>query len=227
MENQIFEKFTENTFEAYSKATKAELLELAKVLKISGRHNMSKAYLIDNIIASRIACETFNSRLNNNDNIFDDEENENMDNNNIVTTAEETNFDTSFTEEKFANAEDEYAVQIGTESKKSQDDYINNIEVGMIIAFKVSPDKAISAKVEDIDYDIKNENEGSVLRTLNTAYCRTKNGIEYKVPRKAIIWVKTGARWPRGIFLQLKKGAEIPNNNSYEEEQIENIIDES
>lgn len=218
MENQIFEKFTENTFEAYSKATKTELLELAKVLKISGRYDMNKETLINNIIASRNACETFKARLDVNTNTNDDEEKENnMDN--VKNTTEV--IDTSTTT---ANSENDYAVQIGAESKRSQADYINNIDIGMIIAFKVSPDKAISAKVEDIDYDT--EKEGPDSRTLTTVYCRTKNGIEYKVPRKAIIWVKTGTRWPRGIFLQLKKGAENTNNNSSEEE-IENIIDES
>lgn len=218
MENQIFEKFTENTFEAYSKATKTELLELAKVLKISGRYDMNKETLINNIIASRNACETFKARLDVNTNTNDEEEKENnMDN--VKNTTEV--IDTSATT---ANSENDYAVQIGAESKRSQADYINNIDIGMIIAFKVSPDKAISAKVEDIDYDT--EKEGPTSRTLTTVYCRTKNGIEYKVPRKAIIWVKTGTRWPRGIFLQLKRGAENTNNNSSEEE-IENIIDES
>lgn len=221
MENQIFEKFTENTFEAYSKATKTELLELAKVLKISGRYDMNKETLINNIIASRNACETFKARLdvNTNTNTNDDEGKENnMDN--VKNTTEV--IDTSTTT---ANSENDYAVQIGAESKRSQADYINNIDIGMIIAFKVSPDKAISAKVEDIDYDT--EKEGPDSRTLTTVYCRTKNGIEYKVPRKAIIWVKTGTRWPRGIFLQLKRGAENTNNNSSQEEEIENIIDES
>ena len=219
MENQIFEKFTENTFEAYSKATKAELLELAKVLKISGRYDMNKETLINNIIASRNACETFKARLDANTNTNDDEEKENnMDN--VKNTTEV--IDTSTTT---ANSENDYAVQIGAESKRSQADYINNIDIGMIIAFKVSPDKAISAKVEDIDYDT--EKEGSDSRTLTTVYCRTKNGIEYKVPRKAIIWVKTGTRWPRGIFLQLKRGAENTNNNNNSFEEEENIIDES
>lgn len=218
MENQIFEKFTENTFEAYSKATKTELLELAKVLKISGRYDMNKETLINNIIASRNACETFKARLDVNTNTNDEEEKENN-MNNVKNTTEV--IDTSATT---ANSENDYAVQIGAESKRSQADYINNIDIGMIIAFKVSPDKAISAKVEDIDYDT--EKEGPTSRTLTTVYCRTKNGIEYKVPRKAIIWVKTGTRWPRGIFLQLKRGAENTNNNSSEEE-IENIIDES
>ena len=220
MENQIFEKFTENTFEAYSKATKTELLELAKVLKISGRYDMNKETLINNIIASRNACETFKERLN--VNTTDDEEKaNNMDNVKNTTEVIDTPTTTAT-----ANSENDYAVQIGAESKRSQADYINNIDIGMIIAFKVSPDKAISAKVEDIDYDT--EKEGPDSRTLTTVYCRTKNGIEYKVPRKAIIWVKTGTRWPRGIFLQLKRGAENTNNNNNSfEEEIENIIDES
>ena len=136
MESQIFEKFTENTFEAYSKATKTELLELAKVLKISGRYDMNKETLINNIIASRNACETFKARLDVNTNTNDDEEKENnMDN--VKNTTEV--IDTSTTT---ANAETDYAVQIGAESKRSQADYINNIDIGMIIAFKVSPDKA-------------------------------------------------------------------------------------
>jgi len=67
--------------------------------------------------------------------------------------------------------------------------YIANIKRGVIIAFKVGC-KTISGMVEEIH---KNE---------IVAEC--KNGMRYIVLNSNIVWVKTGDRWPRGVYLDLK-----------------------
>ena len=217
MENQIAKKFPNNTFEEYNKSTKVELLEVAKSLKIPGRHEMNKKDLILNIIDTRKACEEFKSRLNSSaasaadedSTSSDDMSNSNNKKENVKTMSivnENTTTSSAVSEKNSipptnSDESEKYATQIPSVPKKPQSEYINNIEVGMIIAFKISENKAISAKVEKIS-------RGPDSEGISMAYCRTKNGIEYKVPRKAIIWVKTGTRWPRGIFLQLKNGSD-------------------
>lgn len=72
---------------------------------------------------------------------------------------------------------------------KTKGDYINNIEVGILIAFKVQ-DRMVSAKVIQV-----NENDVKV---------ETKNGSIYFVGKESIAWVKTGSRWPSGIYNALR-----------------------
>lgn len=60
----------------------------------------------------------------------------------------------------------------------------------MFIAFKVTPKKALSGKVLQV-----NESNVEVA---------TKNGIKFTVEKKNILWVKTGSRWPKGVYLLLK-----------------------
>lgn len=72
---------------------------------------------------------------------------------------------------------------------KTRDEYLENLEVGLLIAFK-NDGKMISAKVIEIhDDQVKVE---------------TKNGSMYFVKKENIAWIKTGKRWPKGIFNALR-----------------------
>lgn len=69
--------------------------------------------------------------------------------------------------------------------------YIKGCEKGTIIAFLVDG-KARSAKI------IKKSSKERVLK------CITSYGKEFIVSFDDVIWVKTGTRWPRGVYNQLK-----------------------
>lgn len=73
---------------------------------------------------------------------------------------------------------------------RTKEEYINNLEVGVLIAFKAN--RMMSGKVIEI-----REDEVKV---------ETKNGSIYYVGKGSIAWVKTGARWPSGIFNALRNG---------------------
>lgn len=176
---QAIAQMTKKEVEALKKA---ELLEIAKELAIVGRHDMIKSVLIESILTA----------INNN-----------SDDNKEVTEAIETKAEESKKENNASMSKKsiEYATKVSNEEKRSQDDYINSMEIGMIIAFMVSEHKAVSAKVETIDYngfDIQT-GKGNVTKV----YCKARNGIEYEVPRSAIVWVKTGPKWPKSIFNML------------------------
>lgn len=66
-------------------------------------------------------------------------------------------------------------------------EYIENAEVGTIVAFRVG-DKVKSAK-------IINRSSARRKLKLETAYGRV-----YVVDYDDIIWVKTSSRWPRGVY---------------------------
>lgn len=92
--------------------------------------------------------------------------------------------------------DDELAEEV--ESQWHQDDakgdtkatYVENAKIGMLIAFKVNDRKALSGMIEEI------HQAGFVVKT--------KNGVRFNVRKKNVMWVKTGDRWPRGVYLALK-----------------------
>ena len=84
---------------------------------------------------------------------------------------------------------------------KTTADYLSNIEPGTLVAFKRNNNKdlAMSGKfVSFID---------------GKAVIETKKGTQFRVKPENIIWVKTGARWPKWVFsLFNKKESEVSND---------------
>lgn len=96
-----------------------------------------------------------------------------------------------------------------THDEKSCDDklkYIKGCKKGTIIAFLVDG-KAKSAKI------IKKSSKERVLK------CIASYGKEFIVSFDDVIWVKTGTRWPRGVYNQLKG---ICNNENEEKKNKDN-----
>ena len=145
-----------------------ELRELAKDMNISGRWDMTKDQLIDAILGAEV--------LKKNDESESAKDECKIDNQEIV---EAENKD----ENKSAN------VKINMEQKMH---YIENVDIGTIVAFKLSNGKVKSAKVA------RKSTKNRKLK-LETDY-----GAEYIVSYDDIIWVRTGKRWPRGVYKLLK-----------------------
>lgn len=86
-------------------------------------------------------------------------------------------------------------VAVNTASK-SHDDYIKNLKSGDIVAFQFySPfgrKIARSAKIVDAYLD----EEGVTVQD--------KIGNEYFIYKSNILWVKTGKRWPKFVYLMFK-----------------------
>ena len=66
--------------------------------------------------------------------------------------------------------------------------YIDNLQAGQILAFR-SGESVISGKVISLNKFITVE---------------TKNGTQFVIKNEDIVWVKTGQRWPKGVFKALK-----------------------
>lgn len=166
--------------------TVKELREEAKSLKVKFWYNKTKAELVSGILEAT---------AKNNENVNVEEDN-NMEEIREVTIPEDSAVEkveaAQVVEDEIAD--NSYATLIS--HKKTPGEYIDNVEVGMIIAFATEPEKAISAKVKEI---FKSEDNG-----VKEVLAVSKNGYTYKVPRAAIIWVKTGHRWPRGIYDKLR-----------------------
>ena len=157
--------------------TKKELRVIATELEITGRWDMTKPQLIDAILGamSAKACKQEDVDVNpqsaNDECKIDNHEGEN----NV---------------EAETKAENESAgVKVNMEQKMS---YIENIEVGTIVAFRLSNGKVKSAKVA------RKSTKNRKLK-LETDY-----GAEYIVSYEDIVWVRTGKRWPRGVYKLLK-----------------------
>ena len=146
-----------------------ELRELAKEMSISGRWEMTKSQLIDAILGAEVVKNTNETKSAKDENKVDNQVN-NVEVENKV-------------EKESAN------IEINMKQKMP---YIENIEIGTLVAFRLSNGKVKSAKV------IRKSTKNRKLK-LETDY-----GAEYIVSFEDIIWVRTGKRWPRGVYRLLK-----------------------
>jgi hypothetical protein len=114
--------------------------------------------------------------------------------------------------------EEAYLIEDGERNSKTKDDYIVDAEEGVVVAFrlnfrsksKVKLTKVISGKILENNKD----NETYVIET--------RNGLKYGVPYKAVVWVKTGNRWPKGVYEEMKQGSvEVKDENGLEFEEME------
>ena len=157
--------------------TRKELRVIATELQITGRWEMNKEQLIDAILRAESAKTS-------KEEIVVDE--------NLQSAKDECKIDNHEHEnvEVESKVENESAnVKINMEQKMS---YIENIDIGAIVAFRLSNGKVKSAKVA------RKSTKNRKLK-LETEY-----GAEYIVSYEDIIWVRTGKRWPRGVYELLK-----------------------
>ena len=96
--------------------------------------------------------------------------------------------------------EQEAADQVKRLEKKKR--YIEQAEIGTIVAFKLPSGKVISAAIT---------RKSTKARKFMV---QTKYGVEHKISFDDVIWVKTNERWPRGIYLLFKQNvdAEVTDN---------------
>lgn len=148
--------------------TRKELRAIATELNITGRWEMNKEQLIDAILGAEVVKNTEKTESAKDECKVDNQE---------IVEAENKD------ENKSVN------VKINMEQKMH---YIENVDIGAIVAFKLSNGKVKSAKVA------RKSTKNRKLK-LETDY-----GAEYIVSYDDIIWVRTGKRWPRGVYKLLK-----------------------
>lgn len=157
--------------------TKKELRTIATELQITGRWDMTKPQLIEAILRAKSAevskqenVVNESSQSANDEHKVDNQECENVE-----------------VEDKAENKS--ASVQVNMEQKMS---YIENIDIGTIVAFRLSNGKVKSAKVT------RKSTKNRKLK-LETDY-----GAEYIISYDDVVWVRTGKRWPRGVYKLLK-----------------------
>ena len=160
--------------ESLQSKTCKELRDLAKELNISGRWEMTKGELIEAILGA----EEVSVPKEPNETKSAKEEGK-VDNQEDVVVEEKD-------EKESAGNE---PVQINMEQKMS---YVENVEIGALVAFRLSSGKVKSAKV------VRKSTKNRKLK-LETDY-----GAVYVVSFEDIIWVRTGKRWPKGVYRLLK-----------------------
>ena len=152
-----------------------ELRELAKGLNISGRWDMTKEQLIEAILGVENAMGSEIKTV-----IGQSANDECKVDNRAICVGVEA-------EAKVENG------SAGTKANMEQKmTYVEGVEIGTIVAFRLSSGKVKSAKV------VKKSTKNRKLK-LETDY-----GAEYIVSYDDIVWVRTGKRWPRGVYNLLK-----------------------
>lgn len=157
--------------------TKKELRAIATELEITGRWDMTKPQLIDAILGANSAkCGKQENMVNESSQSANDE-----------VKVDNQECDIVEVENKYEN--ESAGVKVNMEQKMS---YIENIDIGTIVAFRLSNGKVKSAKVT------RKSTKNRKLK-LETDY-----GAEYIISYEDVIWVRTGKRWPRGVYKLLK-----------------------
>lgn len=146
---------------------KVLIKDYATPLNIVGRHDMKKADLIQAIIDASSVAET-----------------------EAKSEVEENESKVSSTHEQLENFE---KTQKQLEDKMK---YVENAEVGTIVAFKIPGMKTKSAKI------VRKSTKNKKFK-VETSY-----GAEFVVSYDDILWVKTNKRWPKGVY-NLLKGIEV------------------
>lgn len=160
--------------------TKKELRVIATELEITGRWDMTKAQLIDAILRAK-SVKNIKSKD------IEEEIPKSANDECKIDNQDDVNVEV---EEKVENESANVAkVNINTEQKMS---YIENIGIGTLVAFRLPNGKVKSAMVT------RKSTKNRKLK-LETDY-----GAEYIVSFNDIIWVRTGKRWPRGVYKLLK-----------------------
>lgn len=148
-----------------------ELRDLAKELNILRRWEMTKGELIEAILGAK------NVKVNEENVSAKDEVK--VDNQESVVVEEKVEKESAGNKPREINME-----------QKMQ--YVEGVEIGALVAFKLSSGKVKSAKV------IRKSTKNRKLK-LETDY-----GAVYVVSFEDIIWVRTGKRWPKGVYKLLK-----------------------
>ena len=79
------------------------------------------------------------------------------------------------------------------DAKKTTQEYLSSVEPGTLVAFKRNKEKDIAMSGKFISFD------GSKV------LIESKRGTQFKVNPENVIWVKTGARWPKWVFSLFNK----------------------
>lgn len=159
--------------------TKKELRVIATELEITGRWDMTKEQLIDAILRAKSAENSKDKCENAVDESLQSANDECKVDNHECESVE--------AEDKVEN--ESANVKVNMEQKMS---YIENIDIGTIVAFRLSNGKVKSAKVT------RKSTKNRKLK-LETDY-----GAEYIISYEDVVWVRTGKRWPRGVYKLLK-----------------------
>ena len=168
--------------------TRDDLRKLAKEREFPGRGSMTKAQLVEALADD---CAQNDSKPVSDVVARQDE---------VQAVEEVTTAQTAFDGDLEVSDKDNESFKRGMmkereEQKKAERhiSHVENAQIGAIVAFKDEKGKVRSAKI------VKRSSQKKRKLKLQTAY-----GLDFVVSYDDIVWVRTGDRWPRGIYNLLK-----------------------
>lgn len=179
--------------------TARELRKIAGDLNVTGRWDMTKEQLVEAITKTQSESDAEEKC----------EVAESVGDESVVEASNKTSGDAEEKEEKeSATAKSEEQVKepkkMKTEEEMLEDKmkYLRNIKKGTIVAFKVE----VMGNIKVKSAAVENVSQKREMLKLVTNY-----GMEYIVPFKDVVWVRTNSRWPRTIYDLLKGVKKLEN----------------
>lgn len=93
----------------------------------------------------------------------------------------------------------------GSQKVRTASEYLLSIKEGTLVAFKRNKNKNVAMSGKFVKFE-----DGKVV-------IESKQGTLFKLNPDCIIWVKTGARWPKWVFSLFNKAEEEVNDNAVSE----------
>lgn len=90
----------------------------------------------------------------------------------------------------------------GSQKVKTATDYLDGIKPGTLVAFKRNKNKELAMSGKFVSFE-----NGKVI-------VESKQGTMFRLNPECIIWVKTGARWPKWVFSLFKKTEEVQSDDA-------------
>lgn len=161
-----------------------DLMRMATKLGIKGSWDMKKSEVVDAILGAESAecgeCDKQEERV---------DAVENQVQSNLQSAKDEVGTDDHNIKAEVEYKEENRSASIDMSQKMP---YIEGAGIGTLVAFRLLNGKVKSAKI------VKKSTKGRRFK-LETDY-----GAQYIVPFEDIVWVRTGKRWPRGVYKLLK-----------------------
>lgn len=177
------------TKEELQKKTVSELVKICKdnnMPHYHGKNRFRKSELIDAILGAESAKESRKQIVADLSKEFLEDEGSKTD---MQSAKDEVKIDGRKNNVEVKNKVEKELANVDMTQKMP---YIESAEVGVLVAFRLPNGKVKSAKI------IKKSTKNRRLK-LETDY-----GAQYIVSFDDVIWVRTGKRWPRGVYKLLK-----------------------
>lgn len=98
--------------------------------------------------------------------------------------------------------ENAYLISDKNQTSKTKEEYMQSAKEGLILAFRLNFESKLGVPLTKVISGMIMENDTEKEQFV----VETRNKLQYGVPYSQAVWVKTGYKWPKGVYEEMKRG---------------------